>query len=237
MCGESARTRRHESSGSSRFSSRSAGVIFSAYVAPSSACGDERRRFDHLLEQAGGDLRGALEDAACVEVADRERFLRRDRAGVERLDRLVDRHARLAVAREDRPLDRRRAAPPRQQRRMDVQPERAREQPGRDVEAVRADDDALDLGGQLRPLRLVDGDAELAAPPPSPAARRACRPRPRGASGRVSSQATSCVSARRSSTSAPSGAVAATPMRISAGRRGAAASRAPLCGARRRCGR
>ena len=62
--------------------------------------------------------------------------------------------------------------------------------------------------------------------------------RPLGASGRVSSHATSCASARRSSTSAPSGAVAATPMRmVTEGRRGAAASRAPLCGARRRCGR
>src|SRR5581483_6418581 len=39
------------------------------------------------------------------------------------------------------------------------------------------------------------------------------RPRPRGASGRVSRKATSCAAARRSSTSAPSGAVAATPIR------------------------
>ncbi len=39
------------------------------------------------------------------------------------------------------------------------------------------------------------------------------RPRPRGASGRVRRNATSSASASRSSTSAPRGAVAATPMR------------------------
>src|SRR5581483_8606969 len=38
MCGESARTRRHASTGSSRRSSRSDGPIFSAYVIPSSGC-------------------------------------------------------------------------------------------------------------------------------------------------------------------------------------------------------
>ena len=56
------------------------------------------------------------------------------------------------------------------------------------------------------------------------------------ASGRVSSHSTSCFSASRSRTSAPIGAVAATPI-LTAARRAAAASRAPLCGARRRCGR
>src|SRR5436305_1444373 len=50
------------------------------------------------------------------------------------------------------------------------------------------------------------------------------RPRPCGASGRVRSHETSCCSARRSSTSAPSGAVAATPIRIREGRRPAGKS-------------
>ena len=73
--------------------------------------------------------------------------------GVERLDRLVDRHAGLGVAGEDRALDGRGAAPARQQRRVDVQPQRAREQPRRDVEAVRADDDRVDRRPAARAAR------------------------------------------------------------------------------------
>ena len=97
MCGESARTRRHASSGSSRSSSRSAGRDL---------LGVRRRRPRAAARTAG---RAARRRAAAprprptraktsprVVVADREALLRRDRAGVERRDRLVDRHAGLA---------------------------------------------------------------------------------------------------------------------------------------------
>jgi len=57
-----------------------------------------------------------------------------------------------------------------------------------------------------QPTRL-DESVELAADGAS------LRPRPRGASRRVSSCTTSWFAASRSSTSAPNGAVAATPMR------------------------
>src|SRR5262249_19166864 len=77
----------------------------------------------HVAEGPRGDLRRAGEDRAGVVVGpDREGLLRRDRAGVERLDRAVDRDARLLVAGEDRPLHWRRSAPAREERRMDVQP-------------------------------------------------------------------------------------------------------------------
>ncbi len=66
----------------------------------------------------------------------------------------------LLVAGENRALDRRGPAPARQQRRVDVHPQRLLEQPGRDVEPVRTDDDPVDRLGQRRPLRLVHDDAE-----------------------------------------------------------------------------
>ena len=153
-------TRRQASSGSSRSSSRSVGVIFSAYVQPSSGCGGEHGLREHGLELARGHLGRTLVHAAGVELADREGVLRRDRACVELFDRPVDRHARLLVAGEDRALDRRGAAPAREQRRMDVQPQRLLEQPRRDVEPVGTDDHPVDRLGELRALRLVHRDAE-----------------------------------------------------------------------------
>ena len=173
--------------------------------------------------------------------AERERLLRGDRPAVELGDRAVDRHPGRLVAGEDRPLDRRGAAPARQERRMDVQPQRPVEQRRRDVEPVRADDDdrrrRTRRGSSGRsgwstgmPRRLA---ASLAGGAASfgrgPAAHRAA------SAGR----ATSCAPASRSRTSAPNAAVAATAMRmpLSGGRRAAAGRRAPACGARRRCGR
>ena len=114
------------------------------------------------------------------------------------------------VAGEDRALDGRGAAPARQQRRVDVQPERLLEQPRRDVEPVRADDD------RGRPPRGSSGFAGWCTGMPSRSAAvfagggASLRPRPRGASGRVSRKAISCRAASRSRTSAPIGAVAAT---------------------------
>jgi hypothetical protein len=70
------------------------------------------RARDHLVEQARGDLGAAREHGARVVVlAQVERLLRGDRPGVELLDRLVDRHAGARVARHQRALDGRGAAP------------------------------------------------------------------------------------------------------------------------------
>ncbi len=86
----------------------------------------------------------------------------RPRARVELGHRAVDRHPGLRIAGQDGPLDRRRPSPPRQERRMDVEPEPALEQLGRDEEPVRDDHDRagpdLDLPGE--PLGLENGDAE-----------------------------------------------------------------------------
>ena len=122
---------------------------------------------------------------------------------------------------------------------MDVEPEPSREQRLRDQQAVGGDDDRVagELELRRRPLGLQHRDpqplgddlrgrrGELAAAPG-------------GLSGRVSSAATSCRAASRSSTSAPKGAVAATadPHGASAASRTrfCAASRAPRCAPRRR---
>ena len=89
---------------------------------------------------------------------------------------------------------------------------RSVEQRRRDQQPVGADDDRVARRARAPP------SAAPAAAPGSRAARRrsfaggaaSLRPRPRGRSGRVSSAATSCRAASRSSTSAPNGAVAAT---------------------------
>ena len=73
----------------------------------------------------------------------------------------MNRDAAGLVAGDDRALDRRGPAPARQQRRMHVQPQRLLEEARRNVEAVGADDHAVDLLGQSGLLRLVDGYAEL----------------------------------------------------------------------------
>ena len=236
MCGDSARTRRQASSGSSRSSSRSAGVIFSAYVAPSSACGVNTGSASTSTSWPRRHLGRARVHRAGVEVADRERLLRRDRARVELLDRPVDRHARLGVAGEDRPLDRRGAAPARQQRRVHVHPERLFEQTRRDVETVGAHDDPVDGLEELRPLRLVHRDAE---PLRRHLGRRRAR-RAATAARRVGAREQ--VRDRRASRRAARGrrrrAVrCAAKASFTAGRRAAAGRGAPPCGARRPCGR
>ena len=120
----------------------------------------EPRLSEHAVQQARGRLARAREHVARIRVADREPLLRRDPTGVELSDRLVDRHAGLLVAGEDRALNRRGAAPTREQRRMHVQKQRALEETWRDVQAVRADDHTLDVLRQRRLLRLVHRDPE-----------------------------------------------------------------------------
>ena len=160
MCGESARMRRQASSGSVEVELAVRGRDLLG-VRRLALLRLELRRLDHVVRAAAPrPRRRGRSTCARVVVADREPLLRGDRAGVELRDRLVDRHAGLLVAGEDRALDRRRAAPAREERRMDVQEQRLLEQARRDVEAVRADDDAVDVVGQLGLLGLVHRDAE-----------------------------------------------------------------------------
>ena len=67
-------------------------------------------------------------------------------------DRLVDRHAGLLVAGHDRPLDRGRTAPARQQRRMDVQPQRLVEERLGDQQAVGRDHDGVRMACSTSPV-------------------------------------------------------------------------------------
>ena len=128
MCGESARTRFTSScAGALGSSSRSAGADLLGVRRAVVRLRRELRLVlrEHVAQKLRRDLgRARVDRAGVVLRPDRERALRRDRPRVERLDRLVDRHAGLRVAGHDRPLDRRRPAPARQERRMDVEPER-----------------------------------------------------------------------------------------------------------------
>ena len=141
----------------------------------------EGRCRQHLVEQRGRELgRARVDRAGVVLRRERKRPLRRNRPRVELLHRLVDRHARLRVARQERPLDRRGAAPARQQRGMHVQPEplaragspgsagrRRRRRPRRrEARARPSAAPAAAPGSRAAPRR------------PSPAAPPACRPRP-----------------------------------------------------------
>ncbi len=100
----------------------------------------------HVLDQLGRDLGSTREHGARIVVrAELESLLRRDRAGIELLDRLVDRDAGLRVAGHDRPLDRRRPAPARQQRGVHVEPERLPEQALRNQQAVGRDHDRIQV--------------------------------------------------------------------------------------------
>ena len=237
MCGESARTRRQLSSGSSRLQLAILGGDFLRVARAFLGLRLEGRRLEHVVEQLRGDLRRARVDL-------RPRRSRRSR--------------RLRAQRSDR----RRAPPPsggssrpsarlRRGSRARPAPRRASVGAARDARSATASGRAGSAGCRARTRRRRRGRRPPGAPasragaPGCRAGRRraslrggpSLRPRPCGASGRVSSHAISCFSASRSRTSAPSGAVAATPIFISVGRRGAATSRALLCGARRRCGR
>ena len=112
-----------------RSSSRSAAVSFSAYVTPSSGWARKLGSAQHVSRRSAAICSRPLVHGPGVIVrADRERLLGRDRARVELLHELDDRHAGLGVAGHDRALDRGRPAPARQQRRVDVEPEVSVEQ-------------------------------------------------------------------------------------------------------------
>ncbi len=127
MCGVSARTRRSSSiAGSAGSSRRSAEAIFSAYVAAASSCAvyssapcSRRSSASPSRRPESCSSRGASVPKSSV--ADRDRLLQGDRAGIEALGDAHDRDPRPLVAGQDRALDRRRAAPSRQQRRVHVE--------------------------------------------------------------------------------------------------------------------
>ena len=80
-----------------------------------------RERVDDRQDEPGAQLREvALDVLAGLVRADRAPCPREDAAGVERLHDAHDRHAGLGVAGHHGPVDRRRAAPSRQQRRVHV---------------------------------------------------------------------------------------------------------------------
>ncbi|CAB4862601.1 unannotated protein [freshwater metagenome] len=101
--------------------------------------------------------------------ADRLDRAQADRTTVEPLGQPHDRHAGLRVARHDRPLDRRGAAPARQQRRMHVehrvfgQQRLANQHPiGADDDVARGRADSLADLRRSEILRLQERDPELA---------------------------------------------------------------------------
>src|ERR671934_196497 len=124
---------------------------------------NERRFGEDLAEELDAELRGALEDDGGVVLGtDRKAPLRCDRTGVELGGRLVNRHAGLAVAGHDRPLDGGRAAPAREETGMDVEPKPLAEQLVRDEDAVAGhDDDAGFAGENGQPLGLLDRNVEI----------------------------------------------------------------------------
>ena len=198
MCGESARTWSTSSrAGRSRSRRRSSGVILAAYVgSPSCSRNVGSGLGQHPIEQIGRDLRGALEHRAGVVVGlHRKRMLRRDRPGVELLHELDDRHACLGVARHQRPLDRRSAAPAWEERRMHVQPETLGEHRVGDDQPVRDGDDdrSAEIEARLQPLRLENRDPQALARQALPATARACGHVPARASGRVRTDTISCA--------------------------------------------
>ena len=110
------------------------------------------------------------EPAVRVIRVDRLGLLRAHRPAVEAGGHAHDRDARGLVAGHDRPLDRGRAAPARQQRRVDVQHRVVREQRLLDQRAERAHADGFGLCGRdplagrlvVDVLRLIELDPELA---------------------------------------------------------------------------
>ena len=125
--------------------------------------GLEHRLGQHVADQPRGDLGGTRVHRSGVVVRlELERLLSGDRAGVELGGRAMDRDAGSRVARHQRTLDRRRAAPARQERRMDVEPEPTVEQRVRDEQPVRGNDNRVgrNLDAVVESRRLRDGDPE-----------------------------------------------------------------------------
>ena len=122
----------------------------------------ELRFGDDAVQQPCGDLRRAVVDGAGIVVrGDVERLLRCDWPRIELRRRAMDRDAGARIAGHQRAFDRSGPAPARQEGRVHVQPERAREERLRDQQAVGGNDDRV--GGNrdafVEPRRLLHGNA------------------------------------------------------------------------------
>ena len=145
----------------------SAFVSSGASVAAASSCGASVTRPSAIAGSVSASSRGAQRGQLLgqrprrVVVGDRQRAHRRHRPGVEPRLHAHDRDAGLAVAADDRPLDRRGAAQLRQQRRVHV----VGPEPRQIEQALRQDapvgDDDEEVGGERRQRRLGLGRAHL----------------------------------------------------------------------------
>ena len=181
----------------------------------------ERRLGEHVVEQLDGELGRPREDApasSSASIGNARCAAIGPASSSFTVSWIVTPVSR--VAGHDRALDRRRSAPARQQRRMDVEPEPARRAGLRDQQPVGADDDDRRPEARARP----SGRSGWSTGMPSRSAASFAgggveRPAPARAAGRAGSAAptTSCRAASRSSTSAPNGAVAATAIRTGCG--------------------
>ena len=122
----------------------------------------QRRFRQRLLQQLGRQFACPRRDRAEIVLRrERERPLRRDRPGVELRHELDDRHSGLLVAGHQRTLDRRGASPAREQRRVDVQPQRPVENRLGDQHAVGGHDHGPGLRLEVvEPLGLAHVDPE-----------------------------------------------------------------------------
>src|SRR5919204_3627642 len=123
----------------------------------------ERRRVEDLVEQPRSKLCCTREDdAGVIVLADAEPLLRPDGPRVELLHRPMDRDAGLGIAGHDRAFDGSGASPPRQERRVNVQPQIPLEKRLGNQQPVRRDHDGIDVMAVYtditpEPLRLKDG--------------------------------------------------------------------------------
>ena len=147
-----------------------------------SSCGVSRRAARAPVDRASTTSRSraesrevALDLVARLVRADRPMHRRQHRPGVERLHDAHDRDAGLALAGDDRAVDRRRAPVARQQRRVDVDHAEARhgqERVGQDL-AVRGDDAEVGAPGARARRETPDPSARPAAAPAARPRRRA----------------------------------------------------------------
>ena len=184
MCGDSARTRFTSScAGASGSSSRSAGRDLLGVRRTLLGLRLEVRLVlrEDVAQKLGRDLGRARVDGAGVVVRpDRERALRRDRPGVERLDRPVDRHAGLVSPAR---IARSTGAAPRQRGSSDgwTLSHSARSSSTFGISRPYAQTTTVSRARARRSRRASPAappGSRAARPPPSPAAPRRLRPRP-----------------------------------------------------------
>ena len=190
MCGESARTRRHASSGSSRSSSRSAGAdLLGVGRRPSSGCGSNCGVRQHAVRAAAPRPRRSGAKTVPASSSGRSGTPPAPRSGPASSAATVS-WIVTPVSSSPARIARSTGAAPRQRGSsdgMDVQPERLVEQRLRDQQAVGADHDRVDglVGGSSGRSGWCTGIPSRSAASFAGGG-ASLRPRPRGASGRVS---------------------------------------------------